>query len=100
MKIKVFTDDAKLEDMRAVYHARTAQGSTTNPTLMRQAGIADYTKFASEVLTEITGLPISFVVFADDRASMEKQARKIAAWGDNVYLKNPAQTQKASQCRL
>jgi transaldolase len=94
MKIKIYSDGAKLEDMLAVYRAKTAQGFTTNPTLMRQAGITDYSKFAREVLAEITDLPISFEVFADERASMEKQARKIAAWGDNVYVKIPVTNTK------
>ena len=64
-------------------------GFTTNPTLMRKAGVADYGAFAREVLAEIRDKPISFEVFADDFAEMERQAREIATWGDNVYVKIP-----------
>ncbi len=64
-------------------------GFTTNPTLMRQAGVTDYRAFARDVLAQIRDKPISFEVFADDFAEMELQARHIASWGDNVYVKIP-----------
>ena len=65
------------------------QGFTTNPTLMRKAGITNYKAFASEVLAAIPDRPISFEVFADEFHDMERQAREIASWGDNVYVKIP-----------
>ena len=65
------------------------QGFTTNPTLMRKAGITDYAAFAREVLTEIRNHPISFEVFADEFDEMERQALEIASWGDNVFVKIP-----------
>jgi transaldolase len=80
--------------MLAVYRAGGAQGFTTNPTLMRQAGIVNYQEFAKAVLAEIKDLPISFEVFADDISSMSIQARKIAEWGDNVYVKIPVTNTK------
>ncbi|HKX35991.1 MAG TPA: transaldolase [Rhizorhapis sp.] len=101
MKIKVYADGAKLEDMLAVLEKGAAQGFTTNPTLMRQAGITDYAGFAKTVLAKITELPISFEVFADDLPTMEKQARLIATWGANVYVKIPiTNTQGASTVPL
>lgn len=89
MKIKIFADGAKLGDMLDAYRSGKVQGFTTNPTLMRQAGITDYQGFAQSVLAQITELPISFEVFADDFAAMDVQARRIATWGDNVYVKIP-----------
>ena len=65
------------------------KGFTTNPTLMRKAGITDYAAFASEVLAAIPDRPISFEVFSDEFAEMERQAREIATWGENVYVKIP-----------
>ena len=65
------------------------QGFTTNPTLMRKAGVADYRAFAKEVLAAIRDKPISFEVFADDADGMRRQARELASWGDNVYVKVP-----------
>jgi len=65
------------------------QGLTTNPTLMAQAGVSNYESFAKEVLTFIKDKPISFEVFSDDFDDMERQANKIAGWGDNIYVKIP-----------
>lgn len=65
------------------------KGFTTNPTLMRKAGTSDYRAFAQEVLRVIPDRPISFEVFSDDFPEMERQAREIAGWGDNVYVKIP-----------
>ncbi|VHG46471.1 translaldolase [Streptococcus pyogenes] len=67
-------------------------GFTTNPSLMKKAGISSYIGFAKEVLAQITDYPVSFEVFADDLASMEKEAEKIASLGDNVYVKIPVTT--------
>jgi transaldolase len=94
MKIKVFADGAKLEDMKAAYKGGKVQGFTTNPTLMRQAGISDYEAFAKSVLAEIKDMPISFEVFADDFPTMETQAARINSWGPNVYVKIPVTNTK------
>jgi transaldolase len=89
MKIKIYADGAQLDDMLAAYRAGMVSGFTTNPTLMRQAGITDYEGFARQVLGTIKDRSISFEVFADDFPTMAAQARKIAALGDNVYVKIP-----------
>jgi len=90
MKVKIFADGANLSDMLAYYGSGgVVSGFTTNPTLMRKAGISDYEAFAKEVLASIPDLPVSFEVFSDELPEMEKQARKIASWGANVYVKIP-----------
>jgi transaldolase len=95
MKVKIFADGANLSDMLAHYgNGSLVSGFTTNPTLMRKAGIADYQAFAKEVLSRIRDLPVSFEVFSDDLPEMERQARKIAAWGPNVYVKIPVTNTK------
>src|SRR5262245_52715534 len=71
-------------------------GFTTNPTLMRKAGVADYRAFAQQVLAEIRDKPISFEVFADDTANMRRQAKEIATWGANVYVKIPVTNTKGA----
>jgi transaldolase len=92
MNVKIFADGAdKAEIMRLAEDPRIA-GFTTNPTLMRQAGVTDYEFFARDLLETITDRPISFEVFSDDFADMERQAQKIASWGDNVYVKIPVTT--------
>ncbi|HIR91112.1 MAG TPA: transaldolase [Candidatus Limicola stercorigallinarum] len=92
MAIKVFADGADLAGMLEMYHEGNVQGFTTNPSLMKAGGVTDYRAFASEVLDKIRDLPVSFEVFADDEASMEAEAREIASWADNVYVKIPALT--------
>jgi transaldolase len=87
--LKVFADGASLTDFLRLYKAGTAAGFTTNPTLMHRAKVVDYEAFARELLVHITDLPISFEVFSDDLEDMRRQARKIAAWGPNVYVKIP-----------
>ena len=72
-----------------MYREPHIKGFTTNPTLMRKAGITDYRAFASEVLAAIPDRPISFEVFSDEFADMERQAREIATWGEHVYVKIP-----------
>lgn len=89
LKIKVFADGADLGSIRALAAKPNVQGFTTNPTLMRAAGVNDYKAFALDVLNIIGDRPVSFEVFADDFATMEAQAREIASWGDNVYVKIP-----------
>ena len=89
LNIKIFADGAQAEDIFALAKDAGIKGFTTNPTLMRAAGIEDYEAFAHSVLEVIKDHPISFEVFADDLASMEAQARTIASWGENVYVKVP-----------
>ncbi len=88
-KIKLFADGADLDEMLAAHRQRMVDGFTTNPTLMRKAGVADYESFARRALEAITDLPISFEVFADEFPEMETQAKKIGRWGKNVYVKIP-----------
>lgn len=87
--IKLFADGANIQDMLSIYAAGRADGFTTNPTLMRKAGITDYAGFARSVLERINDLPISFEVFSDEFEEMEAQARLLASWGENVYVKIP-----------
>ncbi len=92
--IKLFADGADLKDMVALYKDPRIVGFTTNPTLMRKAGITDYQGFAREVLKAIPDRPVSFEVFADDNDDMERQARVIASWGANVNVKIPVTNTK------
>ncbi|VGR06922.1 translaldolase [Streptococcus pyogenes] len=92
LNVKVFSDGAVLETMLKDLQTGLVTGFTTNPSLMKKAGISSYIGFAKEVLAQITDYPVSFEVFADDLASMEKEAEKIASLGDNVYVKIPVTT--------
>ena len=92
MAIKVFADGADLEGMLDMYENGNVQGFTTNPSLMKKGGLTDYRAFAKEVLAHITDVPVSFEVFADDPATMEVEAREIASWAENVYVKIPCVT--------
>lgn len=87
--IKVYADGASISDFVQLYQEGVAKGFTTNPTLMRKAGVTDYEAFAKDLLGKITDYSISLEVFSDDIADMERQARKIASWGQNVYVKIP-----------
>ena len=89
LRVKIFADGASLAEMTAWARRPEIRGFTTNPTLMRQAGVRDYQAFARDVLRAIPDRPISFEVFSDDFGEMERHARLIAAWGDNVYVKIP-----------
>ena len=89
LSIKVFSDGAVLETMLHDLNSGLVTGFTTNPSLMKKAGITSYIGFAKDVLKEITDYPVSFEVFADDLEGMEQEARRIAALGDNVYVKIP-----------
>jgi len=89
LKVKVFADGADLDGIRLLTTNQLVEGFTTNPTLMKQAGITNYLAFSKQVLTIIGDAPISLEVFSDDFAEMKKQARKLAALGDNVYVKIP-----------
>lgn len=92
LNIKIFADGADLASMVALAAQPHIRGLTTNPTLMRQAGISDYKAFAADVLAAIPDKPISFEVFADEPVEMLRQARQIASWGENVYVKIPVTT--------
>lgn len=87
--IKIYSDGADIASILENAKDPRISGFTTNPTLMRKSGISDYTAFAKEVLTHIKHHPISFEVFADDFREMDRQARLIASWGKNVYVKIP-----------
>ena len=89
LKVAIFADGAEKAGMLEMYAKPYIKGFTTNPTLMRKAGIKDYEKFAREILQEIPDRPISFEVFADDFPEMARQARKIATWGKNIRVKIP-----------
>lgn len=89
LTVKVFADGADKQGILEMAKNPFIKGFTTNPTLMRKAGIADYQNFALDILEYIKDQPISFEVFSDDFAQMRKQALRIASWGDNVYVKIP-----------
>jgi transaldolase len=95
LKVKVFADGADLQGMLDMYAKPWIQGFTTNPTLMRKAGISDYAAFAKQVLAAIPDRPISFEVFSDEFSEMERQALEIARWGTNVYVKIPISNTRA-----
>ena len=89
LRVKLFADGADKAGMLEMYRNPMIKGFTTNPTLMRKAGISDYRAFAREILCAISDRPISFEVFSDEFDEMERQAREIAPWGENVYVKIP-----------
>jgi transaldolase len=89
LRIKIFADGADKGSILGLAKKPYIKGFTTNPTLMRKAGVSDYEKFAKELLAEIKDKPISFEVFSDEFDEMEGQARKIASWAENVYVKIP-----------
>jgi transaldolase len=89
LRVQVFADGADKASMLELYRQPYIKGFTTNPTLMRKAGITDYERFARDILQHIPDRPISFEVFADDAPEMDRQARKIARWASNVYVKIP-----------
>lgn len=89
LRVKLFSDGADLAGMLKIAQHDYIKGFTTNPSLMRKAGVSNYQEFAREVLRHIRDRPISFEVFSDELDEMVRQARRIAAWGDNVYVKIP-----------
>lgn len=89
LKVKLFADGADIDGMKEMAANPLIRGFTTNPTLMRKAGITDYRRFAMDVLKAIPDRPVSFEVFADDFPIMEAQALEIASWGPNVNVKIP-----------
>ena len=96
--IKIFADGADKAGMLSMYKNPRIDGFTTNPTLMRKAGITDYIGFAKEILQTIDDKPVSFEVFADEFEEMERQAREMATWGSNVYVKIPVTNTKNISC--
>ena len=98
LKIKLFADGADLDGIREMATQINIAGFTTNPTLMRKAGIENYKAFAREVLEIVSNRPVSFEVFADDFPTMEKQAVEIASWGANVNVKIPVTNTKGEFC--
>ncbi len=98
LKVKIFADGADKAGMLEMYAKPHIQGLTTNPTLMNKVGIKDYTAFAKDILISIPDKSISFEVFSDDFPEMERQARIIASWGDNVYAKIPITNTKGEPC--
>lgn len=89
LRIKIFADGADKAGMLSLYANPVVQGMTTNPTLMKKAGITDYEAFARDILQTIADKPISFEVFSDEFPEMHRQALKISRWGQNVYVKIP-----------
>jgi transaldolase len=101
LKIKIFSDGADKKDMLEMNSKTFIKGLTTNPSLMKKAGIKDYEIFAKDILSTIKEKPISFEVFSDDFDDMEKQAMEIASWADNVYVKIPiTNTKKQNSAKL
>ena len=94
LKVKIFGDGADLDGILELGRLPYIKGFTTNPTLMRKAGVPDYEEFAAEVLKHVTDRPVSFEVFADDKETMELQAKHIASWAKNVYVKLPVTNTK------
>jgi transaldolase len=92
LSTKIFADGADLEGIFSLSEDPRIQGFTTNPTLMWKAGLTDYREFAHRLLERIDSVPVSFEVFADDHEEMLRQAKVIAGWGDNVYVKIPVTT--------
>jgi transaldolase len=95
LKVKIFADGADYDGIVKMARNPLIKGFTTNPSLMRKAGVTDYEAFARKVLAAVPDRPVSFEVFADDFASMAEQARAIAAWGTNVNVKIPVTNTKA-----
>ena len=101
LRVKIFADGADKAGMLEMHAKPYIKGLTTNPTLMRKAGISDYRAFAREILELIRDKPISFEVFSDEFHEMERQAMEIASWGRNVYVKIPVtNTRTESSCGL
>lgn len=101
LKVKIFADGADKNGMIEMYNKPFIKGLTTNPTLMKKAGITDYEGFAKEMLSIIKDKPLSLEVFSDDLEEMKRQALKITTWGDNVYVKIPVtNTNRVSTCSI
>src|SRR5580704_1668730 len=101
LRVKVFADGADKASILALARDPLIQGFTTNPTLMRKAGVKDYESFCRDLLELIPGRPFSFEVFSDEFEEMERQALRISGWGENVYVKIPiTNTRRQSSASL
>lgn len=101
LRVKIFADGADMDDILELYRKPYIAGFTTNPTLMRKAGVTDYEAFSRKLLAAIPDRPVSLEVLADDFSKMEEQAHQIASWGRNVYVKIPiTNTKGESACPL
>lgn len=89
LNVQIYADGADINDMIKAKESKVVKGFTTNPSLMKKAGVTDYVGFAKDALAKVTGLPISFEVFSDDFDTMEKEAKKISSLGANVFVKIP-----------
>lgn len=98
LKVKLFADGADLDVIARMARDPLIRGFTTNPTLMRKANVRDYKAFARDVLAIVPDRPVSFEVFSDEFAEMERQALEIASWGENVFVKIPITTTDGSFC--
>ncbi len=98
LKVKIFADGADKAGMLEMYHKPYIKGLTTNPTLMKKAGIVNYASFCKDILKSIPDKPLSFEVFSDDFSEMEHQAMEISSWGTNVYVKIPVTNTKQETC--
>ena len=98
LKVKLYADGADKAGILSLNANAAIQGMTTNPTLMRKAGVKDYGAFAKDILQSVTTKPISFEVFSDDFPEMKRQALKIAGWGKNVYVKIPITNSRGESC--
>ena len=98
LNVKIFADGADKAGMLEMYAKPHIKGLTTNPTLMKKAGVTDYRGFCKDILASIKTKPISFEVFSDKFHEMERQALEIASWGDNVYVKIPVTNTKQETC--
>lgn len=90
--VKIFADGANLEEMLQIYESGLVQGFTTNPSLMKKGGVKSYKEFSKKVLEKIKDVPVSFEVFTNEIDTMYKEAKEIASWGENVYVKIPIMT--------
>jgi transaldolase len=100
LNVKLFADGADFSGMLEMASKPYISGLTTNPTLMKKAGVTDYGKFAREILKEVTEKPISFEVFSDDLEEMKFQGEKIASWGENVYVKVPVSNTRGESTNI
>src|SRR5919198_1573748 len=89
LKVKIFADGADLAAIIDLARNPLIRGFTTNPTLMRKAGVTDFERFARDVLGLVGERPVSFEVLSDDFEEMERQARRLASFGPNVHVKIP-----------
>ena len=97
LKVKIFADGASKKDILELNSKDFIKGFTTNPSLMKKSGITDYERFSREILQIVNKKPLSLEVFADDFEEIEKQARKISQWGENVYVKIPISNSKGEK---